>query len=161
MARVIKKRIREFLEEYAAAQGKLETLRTQRDEAVRPARELFERRVAKIEKEFIEGIAKAQGEVNALEETIQIEMQNGYDAAADAYVEKLIESENAVVEVNTREQREVSPEEWLREVPASEQKGKFFDTINVLITKADKFRSDIVAKLSNPKRNHSITVRLK
>lgn len=161
MAKVNQKQVRELLEEYATTRGHLETLQLQRDAALEPAWQRFQKTVEKTDKEYAPQISPLSEKLVDLESRIKAELQKGFDVLGNNFAVKKIESELAIVEVNSREEREIQAEAWLKEVPKSEQTGNFFDTIKVLITKADKFRSDIVNRLATAKRTHTISIRLK
>ena len=142
-------------------QGKISSLETQREKALLPAREKFEKAAAKVDKDYGDEIAESRLIISELEKDIRGEIEKGFDAKNDLFAKTKIEADGAVVEVNTREVREIDAQAWLENVPKSEQDAQFFDTLKVLIGKANDFRSDFVAKLSTAKRTHSISIRLK
>lgn len=161
MARPNQKFIREKLEEYAETMGKFDSLSAQKTEAMKPHQEKFEKASVRVGKEFDAEMLNSQADMQRLQFEIETEIKKGFDESANSFAVKKVESELAFVEVNTREEREISAEEWLSAIPKSDQAGGFFDTLKVLITKAEKFRSDIVAKLAKMKRTHTISIRLK
>lgn len=161
MARVNQKAVKEKLNEWAELSGEIDTLEAQRFEATRPIREKLEAKIAKAEAEFVLPVADARKKLAALEDEIKAELQKGFDAAANDYSAKKIETDDALVEINTSEQREISAADWLKEVPTSQRDSKFFGTLKVMIGKANDFRSDLVAKLATGKRTHSISFRVK
>lgn len=161
MAKVNQKAIRELLEDYAITRGAIETLQLQRDERLEPARAKFKKSVDKIEQEFAPQISPLSEKLAVLESSIKAEISKGYDAAQGSFAVTKVESSLAIVEVNSRQERELSAEVWLKEVPKADQTGAFFGTLKVLVTAADKFRSDIVNRLAQLKRTHSISIRLK
>lgn len=161
MARVNQKTTKEKLQRWAVLQGKITSLETQRIAALQPAREKFEKAAAKVDAEFGDEIADTRKIIAELDRDIRGEVQKGFDAKTEIFAKTKIETDDALVEVNTRETREIDAQEWIESIPKSQRSGQFFDTLKVLIGKAEDFRSDIVAKLSKPNRTHSISIRLK
>lgn len=161
MAKVNQKNIRELLEQYTETRGAIENLQAQRDAALEPARAKMIKAVEKIDREFAPQISPLSEQLVRLETSIKAEMQKGFDAAANSYAVVKVESTGAIVEVSGSQRREISAEDWLREVPKAEQSKSFFGTISVLVVAAEKFRSDIVNRIASVKRSHQISIRLK
>ncbi|HUF02812.1 MAG TPA: hypothetical protein VMM38_01410 [Aridibacter sp.] len=161
MARPVQKKIRELLDDYAKVSNTLADLSAKRDAANLPAKEKYEAAVKKHDKKFAARIDGAKSRKTELEAEIKAELQKGYDTKDDNYSLTKVETDAAAVEINTSEQREVSPEDWLREVPGPDQRADFWDTLKVMIGKAEKFRSDLVEKLADKKRSHNFSFRLK
>jgi len=161
MAAPTQKKIKELLGEFSAEQKRLNELNAKREEAIRPAKEQYEKTVAEKDTKFSAKIEASRVRVVELQQEIELEMKKGYNLKEDSYSLTKVETEEAFVEINTREQRDVSTEEWLEAVPKSEQKGTFWETLKVQIQKAEKFRSDLVEKLATKKRSHSFTIRVK
>ncbi len=161
MPRPVQKKIRELLDDYARESANLDDLNSKRDEATRPAREKYEAAVAKVDKRFsnkIEGAKRRKGE---LEKEIKAELKKGYNAKEDSYALTRVESDSAYVEIKTSEQREIDSQEWDKKVPASAKSSEYWETVKVLIGRAEKFRSDIVKKIARTKRSHRVTVSTK
>lgn len=161
MARPVQKRIRELLDQYVAEQDALTKLEAKLDGANRPPLDAYEKAVTKNNAKFGPRIDATRTELGRLDKEIRLEIQKGYRLEDDSYSLTKVETDRAEVEVTTREQREISSEDWLDGVPKSEQRGDFYQTLKVMIAKAEKFRSDIVEKLAGKKRTHSVTVRMK
>lgn len=161
MAKPNKKLIREKLEEFTEKQGRLDSLRAQRDAALAPLRERYEKAAAKATREFDAQIADAEAEIAPVKSAILREIDKGFDKQANSYSVTKVESELAVVEVNSNSQREIAGEAWFAAVKPSERDSSFWETVKVMIGKADKFRSDLVKALSTEKTTHSIEVKLK
>jgi hypothetical protein len=160
MARPNKKLIREKLALLAQVRGRQSSLLAQREAAIAPLRAKYDRAVAKVEAEFVAQINESDVEICRLEKEIKAEIEKGFDAGINAYSITKVAGDGATVEVVTRSQREIDAQKFFDAVPVAERKAGFWNSISVLVGKAEKFRSDIVAALATEKKTHSIKITL-
>jgi hypothetical protein len=157
--KVSQKKIKELLAEYAIAKGKTDSLLAQQEEATKPIREKADNQIAKVIAPFTEQFNEAHADMTRLAFEIETELKKGFDG--ENYAITKVQGDGAFVEVKTTEFREISAEDWLKAIPKSDQSGGFFDTLKVMIGKAEKFHSDVVNRLTTMKRSHSISIKVK
>jgi hypothetical protein len=157
--KVSQKKIKELLAEYEIAKGKTDSLLAQQEEATKPIRDKADKQIAKVIAPFTEKFNEAHADMTRLAFEIETELKKGFDG--ENYAVTKVESDGAFVEVKTTESREIAVKEWLKAIPKSEQSGKFYDTLKVMIGKAEKFHSDVVNRLATMKRSHSISIKVK
>ncbi|MBK8810692.1 MAG: hypothetical protein IPN69_08165 [Acidobacteria bacterium] len=161
MAKPNKKLIREMLDLYTEAQGRVDSLKTQRDGALEPLKARYEKAAAKATRDYDSPIREAETAAAKLRSEIEAEIRKGFDAKANSYSVTKVDAELAFVEVKSTSQREVPAEQWLDAIKPNERETAFWETVKVQLGKAEKFRSDIVKKLAVKKTTHSIEVNLR
>jgi molecular chaperone GrpE (heat shock protein) len=157
--KVSQKRVKELLAEWETAKAKVDGLTVQQEAATKEIREKADKQIAKAIAPFSDDFNNAHADMTRFAFEIETEMQKGFDGENFAVTK--VEFGNVFVEVKTTESREVSVETWLKEVPKGEQNGKFFETLKVMIGKAEKLRSDLVNKFATLKRSHTISIKVK
>ncbi|MFV0388391.1 MAG: hypothetical protein ACK5NT_06525 [Pyrinomonadaceae bacterium] len=161
MPKLIQKQVKANLNAYAEIRHQLSTLNAERDEKIKPLQARYEKAVAKCEQEFAENISALEEKAATLETEIKNQMQLGFDPATNEYSVRSIETDSAKVEVSTKSRRTIDAEKWLTKIPKSRQTHEFWETVNVLIGKADKFDSAAVSTLATESVNHAVNVKLK
>jgi|GEM_PF-6548486 len=160
MGKPQKTTIKTWLDEWATLQERKTSLELERDKKLNKHIEAFESVCAPIKDKYEPQITELTNQSIELEKKIATELKKGIGDDGTASL-PLVVSDKAKAEVNSRQVRQINVEDWLNAVPKSEWGVGFFGTLDVLIQKADKFRSDLVAKLAKSKRTHSVSVTLK
>jgi hypothetical protein len=158
MAKINKTEIKRLLDNWATAKGQVDTLYAQREAVLKPAREKFETARAKIDKDLMPQITGAETLAADFEKQIVAEMSKGI---GEEITVRQVFGDLAIAEIVTSEQREIDAGEWLNAVPKAEQNFKFFETLKVLIGKAEKYDSSIVNRIAGLKATHKVQVKLK
>ena len=145
----------------SAYRGQLDSLVLQKDSAIKPHKDLFDKKSAKISEEYADDISAANTNLFEIEKELKAELGKGFDELANEFSITKIESELALMEVKTTESREIEPEAWLKEIPKAKQIGGFWKTLKVQIGEGAKQFSEVVNKLATKKRTHQVIIRLK
>lgn len=162
MAKPNKTLIKEKLDDWAKAKARLNKIEADRDKALAPLTDAYEKRCASIYEEANEKSRSLEEQLKNLEAEITRELGLGVNCDTRTCAVYQVATDRAIARVQTSEgNREIAPEKFFDQVPPAKRDSKFWGCVKILIGPAEKVYGSVVDLIAEKPWNADVVVELK
>lgn len=162
MAKPNKTLVTQKLDDWAKAKAKLNKIEADRDKTLAPFTSAYEKKCASIHEEANEKSRPLEEQLKNLEAEITRELGIGVNCEKRTCAVYQVATDKAIARVQTSEgNREIAPEKFFEQVPASKRDSKFWGCVKILIGPAEKVYGSVVDLIAEKPWNAEVIVELK
>lgn len=156
-----KKQIAELGQEWADLETKRRAKEAAKSQELKPLTDRYDRACAPVNEKFNTELSPIITRQKELLDTIQKNLLAGVSPDGSIKI-PLVEGDHFTAKVLESPTRSVAPFDFIEATPKAKRTSAFWDCLNVLVTKADKFMGkDEVAKIAKTDTSHRVELKFK